>query len=104
VGQLLCRTWREPAPAAVATRIDCRCSRGVCPRAIEVHCELLASDRDVAIFVDHVGPRLGVVRIVMIGRHRLLSLCSYRQADEESNAQQSPTMNEAACFHVLIFS
>jgi hypothetical protein len=23
---------------------------------------------------------------------------------EESQAQQKPTMNEAACFHVLIFS
>lgn len=65
--------------------------------------ELLSSDGNVAILGDDVGPRLGVVRIVVIG---ILGGCSVRGGydHEESQAQQNPMMKEAACFHVLIFS
>jgi hypothetical protein len=63
--------------------------------------ELLSSHRDVAIFSHHIGPRLRVVRIVVICR---LLRRDTDHDDEESNAQQNPTMNEAACFHVLNLS
>jgi hypothetical protein len=39
----------------------------------------------------------------VIWRHRLLRRHPHYD-DEESHAQQKPTMNEAACFHVLNFS
>ena len=63
--------------------------------------KLLPSDADVAIFGDDISPRLCVVRIVVI---RGLLRCDTRYDDEESNAHKNPTMNEAACFHVSIFS
>lgn len=68
-----------------------------------MNCELLTSNSNVAIVSDYVRPRLGVVRIVVIG---ILSGYTLRGCydHEESQAQQNPMMNEAACFHVLIFS
>ena len=65
--------------------------------------ELLSSDGNVAIFSNDVRPRLRIVRIVVIWRHSLLRRHPDYD-DEESQAQQKPTMNEAACFHVLNFS
>src|SRR6185369_4003346 len=103
VGQLLAGARREPAPATVATRINCGYRRFVTLRPVKVNCELLPSDGDVAVFSNDVRPRLRVVRIVVIWRHRLLRRDPDHD-DEESNAQQNPTMNEAACFHVLILS
>ena len=99
--ELLSRTWREPAPTAVSTRINRRYRAFIPERPVKVNSELLASDSDVAIFSHNIRPRLDVVRIVMICR----LLCGDADHDdEESHAQQNPTMNEAACFHVLIFS
>ena len=63
--------------------------------------ELLPSDADVAIFRDYVRPSFYIVRVVVIRR---LLRYDTRYDDEKSNAQKNPTMNEAACFHVLIFS
>src|SRR5215510_3871718 len=101
MGQLLRRAWREPAPATIATRIDCRYRRLVTLRAIKVNSEFLASDDNIAFFSNNVGPRLGIVGIVMI----LWLLGRDTNHDhEESQAQQKPTMNDAACLHVLIFS
>jgi len=91
----------ESAPAAVTTRIDRR-SRGlVAQRTIKVNYELLAPDGDGPIFSNNVRPRLCIVGIIVI-----LWLLSRdpNHDDEENKAQQKPTMNEAACFHVLIFS
>ena len=73
-----------------------------------MHFELLLSNTHVAIFSDNVGPRLHVVRVVVIRRrHSLLRADANRTRqddNEDSNAQQNPTMNEAAYFHVLILS
>lgn len=55
--------------------------------------ELLASDSHVAVFSHDIGPRLRVVRILMICW--LLS-CDTDHDDEENHAQQNPTINEAA--------
>src|SRR6476469_430329 len=68
-----------------------------------MYVELLSADGDDAIFGDHVGPRLCIIRIVVVRRHGFLSLNTDRRRhyDEESKAQQKPTMNEAACCHVL---
>lgn len=101
MGQLLPRAWRKPAPTAISTRID-RGYRGlVALRAIKVNSELLSSHDNVAIFSNNVGPGLDVVRIVVV----LWILGRDTSHDhEESQAQQKPTMNEAACFHVLNFS
>ena len=101
--ELPCRTWREPAPATIATCVN----RGVRGRlalwTIEVNSELLSSNRNVAILSNNVGPRFYVVRIVVI---RVLSGYTVRGGydHEESQAQQNPMMKEAACFHVLILS
>jgi len=101
VRELLSRAWREPAPTAVSTRINHRYRAFIPNRTIKMNVELLPSDGDIAIFSHDVRPRLSVVRIVMICR----LLCGDADHDdEESHAQQNPTMNEAACFHVLIFS
>lgn len=62
--------------------------------------ELLSSDADVAIFRNYVRPRFYIVRVIVIRR---LLCYDTRYDDEESKAQKNPTMNEAACFHVLIF-
>ena len=103
MGELFGRTRRQSSPATIATRINRRCRRLIALRAIKVNSELLPSDDDVAIFSRHVRPCFGVVRIVVI---RILSKGTRRRYydDDESNAQQNPTMNEAACFHVLIIS
>lgn len=101
MGQLLRRAWREPAPATIATRIDRGCRRLVTFRPVKVNSQRLSSDDDVAIFSNNVRPRLCIVRIVVI-----LGLLrrDTDHDDDESQAQQKPTMNEAACFHVLNFS
>lgn len=103
MGQLLCRAWREPAPTTIATRVNCEFPCQVNLWTIKVNSELLSSDGNIAILRDDVGPRLCVVRIVVIG---ILSGYAMRGRydHEESQAQQNPTMKEAACFHVLIFS
>src|ERR1043165_1147101 len=101
--ELFGRAWRQSSPAAITTRINRRCRRLVTLRTIKVNSELLPSDDDVAIFNAHVRPCFGVVRIVVI---RILRKYTRRGRydDDESNAQQNPTMNEAACFHVFIIS
>ena len=101
VGQLFRRAWRESAPAAIATRIDRRYRRLVIFRAVKVNYEPLPSDDNVAIFSNNVRPRLCIVGIIVI-----LWLLSRdpNHDDEENKAQQKPTMNEAACFHVLSLS
>ena len=103
MGQLFCRAWRESAPTTIATSVNRRFCGRVTLWAIKVNRELLSSHGDVAIFSDYVGPRFYVVRIVVIG---ILSGYTVRGCydHEESQAQQNPMMNEAACFHVLIFS
>lgn len=63
--------------------------------------ELLPSHDNVAIFSSNVRPRLCIVGIVVV----LWILSRDTSHDHEDNqAQQKPTMNEAACFHVLNFS
>ena len=63
--------------------------------------ELLPSHDNLAIFSNNVRPRLCVVGIVVVlGILR----CDTSHDHEDSQAQQKPTMNEAACFHVLNFS
>src|SRR5689334_20179503 len=105
MGQLLPGARRQPTPTAVATRIDRRYRRTIVLRAIEMNLELLPSYENVAILGRYVGPGLQVVRIVMIGRHGFLGRNLERRSydDEESNAQQNPTMIDAACLHVLTF-
>ena len=101
MGQLSCRARRESAPATISTRIDRRQRGFITSRAIKVNSELLPPDADVAIFRDYVRPRFHIVWVVVIRR---LLRYDTRYDDEESKAQKKPTMNEAACFHVLIFS
>ena len=101
MGQLLRSAWRQSAPATISTRIDRRQRGFITSRAIKVNSELLSSDADVAIFGDYVRPRFHIVRVVVIRR---LLCYDTRYDDDESKAQKKPTMNEAACFHVLIFS
>jgi hypothetical protein len=60
-----------------------------------------------AFLGNHVGPRLCIIGVVVIRRHGFLSPSNTDRRhhhDEESKAQQMPTMNEAACFHVLTVS
>jgi hypothetical protein len=57
----------KPAPATIATCVDRGFSGRVTMWTIKVNYELLTSDRNVAILRDYVGPRFGVVRIVVIG-------------------------------------
>src|SRR5690349_5370952 len=99
MGELLRRAWREPAPPSIATGIDCKRRRTIRLRSIEVNVELLSPDGDRAILGDHVGPRLRIIRVVVIRRHGFLSPNNTNRRDhhgEESKAQQKPTMNEAA--------